>query len=268
MIRASVFLVICMIAASAPNACLAGWHHRHGCGSCGNHWHRSHASHGSQGSSFGGSSGGSAGSSAAPAPKPAAPPAGKASNRVPATGALLVLEVPSAATVVINGQRTNLTGTVREFVASGLAADGRYEYEVTMLLDDGGRQREITRTVWLSAGTEQTLAFTDSPVGSLAESIVEKVKPTTALTLMVPSDAKVWIEGRLTSPSGPVRRFSTTELARGASWDGYEIRVVTTQDGESREVVRRITLTGGESVELAIGPASAAPGIVSTAATR
>lgn len=72
---------------------------------------------------------------------------------------MLVLQVPEKATVIINGQLTTLTGAHREFVASGLSETGRYEYEVTMVVEDGAVRREVTKTVWLDAGTEQTLAF-------------------------------------------------------------------------------------------------------------
>lgn len=72
---------------------------------------------------------------------------------------MLVVEVPEAAAIVINGQHTDPTGPVREFVATGLSADSRYEYEVTMILDEGGTRREVTKTVWLATGTEQTLSF-------------------------------------------------------------------------------------------------------------
>jgi len=156
----SLFLCCLFMVIASP--CQAGWHHRHGCGSCGTHAKRGHASHGSHGS-YGGSSGGSHGggsvAAAAPAQKPTTPAPGKASSRVPATGAWLVVQVPDAARVIINGQPTTLTGSQREFVATGLSETGRYEYEVTMLVDEGATRREVTKTVWLDAGTEQVLAF-------------------------------------------------------------------------------------------------------------
>ena len=152
----SLFLGCLFMVVASP--CQAGWHHRHGCGSCGNHTHRWHGSHGSYGGSSGGSHGGGS-VAAAPAQKPTTPPPGKASSRVPATGALLVVQVPDAARLIINGQPTTPTGARREFVATGLSETGRYEYEVTMLVDEGATRREVTRTVWLDAGTEQVLAF-------------------------------------------------------------------------------------------------------------
>lgn len=261
-------IVVAMVSASF-SVCEAGWHHRQSCGSCGSHPHRWHGSHGSSGGSSGGSTGGSAGTAA---PKPAAPaaqPAGKASNRVPSTGAMLVLRVPERASVLINGQQTSLTGSTREFVANGLAEDGRYEYEVTVTVDEGGTRREVTKTVWLAAGTEQTLAL--GPAGtsaSLQEVANGDIGVTTSLTITVPTDAEVWIEGQRTSLAGSVRRFSTADLPRGETWSDYEIRVVTKHDGQERSTIRKVTLTGGYDTALAIDPDPAAPGVETTAAAR
>lgn len=259
----------CIAAATlVAETCDAGWHHRHGCGSCGSHHHRRHGSYGgSHGGSSGGSHGGSIGT--APAPKPTAPAAGKASTRVPATGALLVMQVPEKAVVTINGQPTTLTGAVREFVASGLSEDGRYEYEVTMIVDDGAIRREVTKTVWLAAGTEQTLAFGHGAAVSSEQAAARDTPAvTTNLTLTVPADAEVWIEGQRTTPIGAVRQYTTADLARGETWSGYEIRVVTRNGGKEQWTVKTVTLRGGENHEVAIDPDSAVPPIASTAAVR
>ena len=269
MVTPKTFVAIFVVAASSAvmAPCHAGWHHRHGCGSCGSHAHRWQGSFGSSGGSSGGSYGGSAG--AAGTPKPAAPAAGKASARVHATGALLVIQVPGSAAVLINGQRTNLSGTVREFLASGLAEDGRYEYEVTMLVDDGATRREVTKTVWLAAGTEQILSFDRGLAATDATAVAsDSHSVNTSLTLTVPADAEVWIEGQRTAPTGSVRHYSTTQLARGQHWPDYEIRVVTTIGGRERSAVRTITLTGGENAELSVDPDHADPGIEATAYVR
>lgn len=182
---------------------------------------------------------------------------------------MLVIHVPESAVLLINGQRTSLTGSVREFLASGLAEDGRHEYEVTMLVEDGATRREVTKTVWLAAGTEQTLAFDRTQAADASPVVASGGQAvTTNLTLTVPAEAEVWIAGQRTSPRGAVRQFSTTDLAPGQTWSGYEIRVVTIAGGVERATVRTVSLTGGESVELAIDPDYSSPGIGSTAAVR
>ncbi len=270
----------------------AGFHHHRrgcGCGACHHRgWHRGchGSSAGSFGGSFGGSSGGSchggsAGGAAAAAPKAAAAPAAtppaapaKAAGIVPADGAVLIVEVPANARVFINGVATGLTGGVRHFFTAGLAADKRYSYEIRVASNaadaagdapagaDADRTAAAeTKTVWLEAGQQQVVSFTAGAAGELslpAPAVAAERPAATNLTLRVPADASVWIAGQPTTRTGAVRRFSTSALAAGQTWEDYEVRVVSVVDGREREVVRKLTLTGGAEMELALDPASAA----------
>lgn len=260
----------------------AGWHHRHGCGSCGTCAHCRHGRHrgchGCAGGSYGGGShgggshggGSSGGSPGAGAPKAAeSAPAASAAKKVawtgPADGAMLAIAVPEGAKLSINGNLTELTGAVRHFTATGLADDKKYQYELKMVVDGKDAPVEQTKTVWLVAGEEQTVVFDGADATAIAQRA--PMVPTT-LTLRVPADARVWIEGRLTEPTGAVRNFSTDLLSEGQTWDGYEIRVASMVDGREVSTVRRVRLTGGRNLELAIDPASNTPSVETTASVR
>ena len=171
--------------------------------------------------------------------------------------------------VLINGQPTSLSGSLREFVASGLAETSRYEYEVTIVVGEGAARREVTNTVWLAAGTEQTLAFDHGATATALKTLATVAQPaTTNLILTVPADAEVWIAGQRTTAEGAVRRFSTTDLPQGHTWSDYEIRVVTNHGGMERSTVRTVTLTGGQSLELSIDPEPPVSGVTTMASTR
>jgi len=248
----------------------AGWHHHYracsscgsSCGStggsCGHHRCfrcRHHASHGSSGGSSGGSTGGSTGGSSGGAAKTA--DAGKDSKDkdaskdtkkaaavgVPADGLVLVVEVPEDATLLVNGRETALSGSVRNFVSAGLSEEESYDYEVTMRVDRGGKVVEKTRTVTVSGGQRHAIAF-DAP----AESVQ------TLVTLHVPAEARVWIEGQATTKQGAIREFRTQALAHGESWEGYEVKVAVTIDGRQIEAVKRVDLVGGRDLDLSIDP--------------
>ena len=270
-IALGTFVVFLSTVASAE----AGWHHRQGCGSCGSHrhhgWHRgSHGGcHGSAGGSSGGSCHGGAAGGAAAAPKAADAAPAAATKKVawsgPADGAMLVVEVPEDAKLFINGSLTSLSGGVRNFATTGLTAEKQYEYELKMVVDRGGKAVEQTRTVWLVAGEQQTVTLTSADSIGPAEG---QRHATTNLTLRVPQDAQVWIEGHLTSPTGPVRTFSTGAIREGEDWEGYEIRVARVVDGREVAVVKNITLTGGRDLEVAIDPAGQSPAVDATASLR
>ena len=247
----------------------AGWHHhyRQGCSTCGvscgssggSHgqhrcWRcRHHASHGSSGGSTGGSTGGSSGGDAAKAAD-ASKDQGKDAKKtaavgVPADGVMIVVEVPEDATLLVNGRETNLSGAVRNFVSAGLAEDRQYDYAISMRLTRNGKVEEQTRTVSVSGGQRHVVAF-ETPAAAAAVAV------NTSLKLHVPEGAKVWIEGQPTSKEGAVREFRTLALQAGEAWEGYEVKVAMTVDGREWSETKRITLGGGQDVDLTIDPAA------------
>ena len=264
---AILFLLVC--AADVH----AGWHHRYGCNSCGGHRHhcRHMGSHGSSGgSSGGGCHGGSSGGAApTPTPKAADVAPANATKKVawsgPSDGAMLVVEVPEDAKLFINGTLTAVSGGTRNFATTGLTADKKYEYELKMVVDRGGKTDEQTRTVWLVAGEQQTVSMKSADSTSVAGN---QPHSTTNLTLRVPEDAQVWIEGHLTTPTGAVRTFSTGAIRDGQEWEGYEIRVARMVEGREVAVVKNITLTGGKDLDLAIDPTAQSPAVEATASLR
>lgn len=70
---------------------------------------------------------------------------------VPADACLLVLEVPESATVTINGLATTATGTVRRYMAAGLATGKRYDFVIVV--------NGEPRVVELGAGEQASVSF-------------------------------------------------------------------------------------------------------------
>ena len=178
-------------------------------------------------------------------PTPANPPAADPTVPMPETqtsnsvnGALLTVNVPNQARVVVNGIPTRSKGSQRRYVSKGLTPGFSYTYEVKAEANVDGKPVVQTKTVQLRAGEQANLAFDFA-----APSTVE-----TSLTLHVPEDAKVYLAGNETKGNGPIRTFRTTRLADGKSWNDYAIRVVVDEQNLSKEKV--ITLQAGDEREL------------------
>jgi len=181
-----------------------------------------------------------------------------------------MVAVPENAKLFINGQQSDLTGGLRTFAAKGLADDKQYAYEVKMIVEEAGRPKEQTKTVWLVAGEEQTVSFNAAGTTAVADSDEPADLPQVAtnLTLRVPADAKVWIEGHLTASTGAVRNFGTKRLAQGQEWNDYEVRVVTVVAGQEQAVVKKLTLTGGTNTDVTLDPGATSPAVEATASLR
>jgi len=176
------------------------------------------------------------------APAPAAAGDKTSSLRLPADAGMLVVHVPQSGKVFINGSETKASGSVRRFVSRGLKAGEKYDFQVRVVADENGAAAEQVKVVTLSAGEQRQVEFAPA----------QKQTGRTALTLRVPAGAKVWLAGKPTAASGTVRRFETEALKPGERWSGYEVRVVTTEDGKEKVTRKVIDLVGGESMELAL----------------
>ncbi len=237
------------------------------CGSSGGYYYSYYSSGGSWGSSGGswGSSGGSSGgyyysapvysTPSAPmapsttpsgppttAPRAPTPPAPGSTYSQPDAGYLLV-SVPADAKVFVNGRSTSSTGAERQYVSRGLENGQRYSYEVRAEVVRDGKTVSETKVAQLSGGSQTSVSFTFSGTPQTASS---SKPPRTALKVNVPSDAKVYLSGKETSSTGPVREFSTTSLPEGSSWDNYVVRAVS--QGETKE--QTVSIKAGETREL------------------
>jgi uncharacterized protein (TIGR03000 family) len=91
-------------------------------------------------------------------PTPAEPQAGVAPAAKQTSGVIGVW-VPADARVIINGLETRSTGRHREYVSYGFKPGAVYKYEVRAQIARDGRLIESTRTVYLTAGAHQRVAF-------------------------------------------------------------------------------------------------------------
>jgi uncharacterized protein (TIGR03000 family) len=84
----------------------------------------------------------------------------------------------------------------------------------------------------------------------------EKAKETSAsalITINVPTDAKITIDGAATSSTSAVRVFSTPELAVGAVYY-YTFTVQTVREGKVLTATEKVAVEAGGKVELSLSP--------------
>jgi uncharacterized protein (TIGR03000 family) len=243
------------------------WGRRHGSwGSSGGSWGShgssggSWGSHGSSGGSYGssgGSSGGSYGSAGGviiEQPTYSAPVI-EDSTSANTSSVYFTVSVPADAKVMINGKETTTTGASRTYVSRGLDAGRQYKYDIRAEAVRNGKTVVDTQTVTVRAGDRQNLSFALNE-RSTDEQVVEEADkneaPKTTLKLRVPAEADVSLSGHKTTSSGPLRVFTTTQLGAGKTWDNYVIHAEVERNGErlTKEVV--ISLTAGETREVAI----------------
>jgi len=91
-----------------------------------------------------------------------------------------------------------------------------------------------------AAPTERTAAYSGATPAQQATALV---------TVYVPADAEVFLDGAPTTETGAERRFVTPPLTVGAKYS-YSIRARWQQDGQTVEQTRKVPVTGGANVSV------------------
>ncbi len=85
-----------------------------------------------------------------------------------------------------------------------------------------------------------------------SSSYVPKPSNSALISVWVPYDAKVIVNGHVTESKGSRRQFVSYGLQSGYSYK-YEIKAQVVRDGKILEDVRTVTLTAGEDTSVAFG---------------
>mgnify|MGYP002621506819 CR=1 FL=1 len=169
------------------------------------------------------------------------------------SSALLTVKVPEGAKVFVNDRPTTSEGAERDYISHNLRPGARYGYTVRAEFQRNGKTVSEEKTVRLTAGQTVALDFGDGdPQVQTAETPDEDTGKPTKLTVHLPADAKLYLAGKETTSTGPLREFATTKLPAGAEWNTYAIRAVVQRDGHQEVRERTIRLKAGESRDVTI----------------
>jgi uncharacterized protein (TIGR03000 family) len=150
----------------------------------------------------------------------------------------LAVSVPSDAKVFVNDKLTTSTGAQRSYTTKGLDPVQRYTYSIRAEFQHNGQPISQTKTATVAVGDLARLSFDpNEPV-------------TTALTVKVPADARVYLAGKETTLTGEQRKFTTTRLPFGQQWANYVVRVEVERDGQKLSKEEKVSLQAGDSREV------------------
>jgi len=163
----------------------------------------------------------------------------------------IVVYVPEEAKLFVNGHQMKSAGEIRRFVARNLQRGKTYGYELRAEMVRNGAKLVRKESVDLKGGRFEEVAFDFTDTVAMARPVAES-NPETQLTVVVPVDATVYLDGADTVSVGNVRKFVTNDIARGNTWKDYEVRVEFERDGKKIVKTRKVTLLAGEKQEVEI----------------
>lgn len=163
------------------------------------------------------------------------------------SSAVIEVTVPSDAKVFVNDKETTSTGNSRSYVSNNLQAGQTYLYKFRVEFVQDGQAFVKNESVKLSAGDRVALSFGAGEQPELMSATGTK----TELKLTVPENAKVFLAGSATDQTGAMRTYATHRLSEGQTWADYTVRVEAEVNGKTEVREETLTVTGGESYELA-----------------
>ncbi len=158
--------------------------------------------------------------------------------------------MPADAKVFVNDRPTTSTGIDREYISRNLKPGASYSYKVRAEFERDGKTVSEEQTVRLTSGQSAAISFT---AGEQQVQTANSGDTRTTLIIRLPADAKLFLAGKETKATGPVREFSTEKLPVGSEWATYAIRAVVNRDGHEEVREQTLSLKAGETRELSIG---------------
>lgn len=160
----------------------------------------------------------------------------------------LVVSVPEDVKLTINGREMRETGVERRFVSHGLHTGVNYSYEIKAQAIRNGVPVTKHANVLLAAGKQESLSFDFRDNQLPTKPVAATVR--TTLTVSLPGDAKLYIDGFERSLTGDMRQFVTTKLEAGKV-ESCVVRATVKRGAKEHSKESVLTLKGGESHELA-----------------
>lgn len=165
----------------------------------------------------------------------------KASDAAPAN---IVAQLPANARLFIDGQLDTRTSPTRAIVTPELQGDREYFYTLRAELVRDGKTLTAAKRVPLLAGALVSVDF-----GDLTREPVVSAGAPSNVTVRLPADARMTVNGARLPLSSAVRTFATPHLAAGQQYF-YTIQAEVDRDGQIVSKSRRVVVEANKAIEV------------------
>jgi uncharacterized protein (TIGR03000 family) len=163
----------------------------------------------------------------------------------PASAAYATIDVqlPASADLFVEGRQLSQTSATRRVVTPNLEAGQTYAYTLKAKMVRDGQTVTATKTISFRAGETARVDF-----GALETAVAEKPAAAPArITVRLPADAKLSIDGVACPLTSGTRSFDTPDLQPGKSY-AYTLKAEIVRDGKARAESRKVMVQAGEKL--------------------
>jgi uncharacterized protein (TIGR03000 family) len=161
------------------------------------------------------------------------------------TMARVLLKAPLDVQIKVDGQLTERTEVEQAFPTPKLEPGMTYSYTVTAEAIRDGKTVTASKKVRVMAGEEAQVDFNDLA----AEAAEQATNSVAQITVNVPQDARVYVDGTLVPDAAATKTFATPELKAGKSYF-YDLKAEVVREGKKTSETRRIYVEAGQKVNV------------------
>ena len=165
-----------------------------------------------------------------------APPKDKKSDL--GNAAAVIVKAPADVQLSIDGRTISRTASEETFRTPELEPGYSYTYTFKAQVARNGKTVVYTKQVKVRAGQTSTADFT---------TLAREGKDTARVTVKLPADARLYVDGVLCPLKSATRSFNTPELDAGQRYF-YMLRAEVVRDGVKRDAEQRVTVEAGKQV--------------------
>jgi uncharacterized protein (TIGR03000 family) len=169
-------------------------------------------------------------------------PTPETSDAIPAQ---VVIKAPTDVRILVNGQMAVRDAAVMTFTTPGLRKGKSYSYQVKAEMVREGETVTETKEVMVQAGHEAVIDFTHLK----APPVIQATATTALVTVNLPPDAKLYVDGGAYPLQANQRTFATPALAKGKDYF-YELKAEVVRDGKTHTETRKVAVEPGKHVKV------------------
>jgi len=156
-------------------------------------------------------------------------------SSLPGDKAQVVVSLPADAKLIAEGQQTAGSGSERSFITPSLPEGQDFHYTLKIEYQDGTETKTKTAKLTVRGGHRSELDF--------------NVDSASQVTVNLPAEGKLFVNGSQALSKGGEHKFITPELPKGQPFT-YQFRAEIVREGKTEVINREVKFKAGEPVSV------------------
>jgi uncharacterized protein (TIGR03000 family) len=156
-------------------------------------------------------------------------------SSLPGDKAQVIVSLPADAKLIAEGQQTAGSGSERSFITPSLPEGQDFHYTLKIEYQDGTETKTKTAKLTVRGGHRSELDF--------------NVHSASQVTVNLPAEGKLFVNGSQALSKGGEHKFITPELPKGQPFT-YQFRAEIVREGKTEVINREVKFKAGEPVSV------------------